>query len=152
LHLKWGPVFSDSIWARHVSFSISLSGGAMRRTIDRVPRPLHRLNCVMIRIRHVEGVQRAVTAILCASYLLVLAMAASPALHEWLHGDADEADHQCAAVTAALGQLDRPEVDVAAIALPAPSWIPPRPEIYAIAVTRLFLLVSVLEHAPPTRG
>ncbi len=79
-------------------------------------------------------------------------MAASPTLHQWLHDDADEADHQCAAVTAVHGQLDRPPVEVAVVASPARTWIHTPPAIYAITVARLFLLVSVLEHAPPVRG
>jgi hypothetical protein len=96
--------------------------------------------------------QRVVTAILLASYLLVLAMAASPALHQWLHNDADEADHQCAAVTAAHGQIDRPMAEIAVVASPAPSWVKARPAIYANKVARVFLVNGVLEHAPPQRG
>lgn len=96
--------------------------------------------------------QRVVTAILLASYLLVLAMAASPALHQWLHDDADEADHQCAAVTAAHGQMDRPMAEIAVVASPAPSWVQARPAIYANKVARVFLVNGVLEHAPPQRG
>jgi hypothetical protein len=103
----------------------------------------------MTMLRRNEGAQRAITAVVFASYLLVLAMAASPALHEWMHGDADEADHQCAAVTAIHGQLDRAVVDPAIVALPALSWVEPRPFLYAVTIARLFLLVRGLEHAPP---
>jgi hypothetical protein len=99
-------------------------------------------------MRH-KGIQRAITAVVLASYLLVLAMAASPALHQWLHDDADEADHHCAAVTAIHGQIDR-TVDAPTLsALPALSWVEPRPVLYAVTIDRLFLVVRGLEHAPP---
>jgi hypothetical protein len=103
----------------------------------------------MIRIFRLEGMQRAITAGICASYLLVLAMAACPALHQWLHDDADEADHQCAVVTAIQGQLDRPVVQPDVVASPTASWIEPPPRLYALAIVPLFLVVRGLEHAPP---
>ena len=106
----------------------------------------------MIRVRQSKGVQQGIAAVVFAAYLLVLAMAASPALHEWLHDDADEADHQCAVVTAILGQVDRPVVADVIVASPTLSWIEPRPALYAITIDRLFLLVGVFEHAPPHIG
>ena len=106
----------------------------------------------MIRLLHAAGMQRAFTALVFAANLLVLAMAASPDLHQWLHGDADESDHQCAVATAVQGQLDRPPVDVAAVASPCSTWIESSPTIYVFTIARLFLLVSVLEHAPPVCG
>ncbi len=93
--------------------------------------------------------QRVLTVILFASYLLVLAMAASPALHQWLHDDADEAEHQCAAVSASLGQIDRPHDSPAVFATPSVVWFEPRPTHYAVTIVRLFLVVGGLEHAPP---
>jgi hypothetical protein len=46
---------------------------------------------------------------LLAMHLLVVSMAMAPALHHWLHGDADEPDHQCAVTAMIDGQFDRPE-------------------------------------------
>ena len=106
----------------------------------------------MIRIRHIQRAQQAVTALLFASYLLVLAMAASPALHQWLHDDADESDHQCAVVAAIHGQIDRPIADTAIVASTELSWVEPRPALYAVAIERLFLSIQGLEHAPPVIG
>ena len=45
--------------------------------------------------------------------LLLDAMAASPALHELIHKDADEADHHCAVTMFAHGQVDSATVEVA---------------------------------------
>lgn len=103
----------------------------------------------MTTLRRGREFQRVLTAILFASYLLVLALAASPALHQWLHDDAEEADHQCAAVTAIQGQLDRPVVQPVVTASPTQFWIEPRAALYAVKTASLFLLVRGLEHAPP---
>jgi hypothetical protein len=46
---------------------------------------------------------------LLAAHLAVVALAMSPALHQWLHCDADESDHQCAVTAMIDGQFDRPE-------------------------------------------
>src|SRR5450432_3232557 len=119
------------------------------RAIDSARLRPDRWRVVMIRVRQSKGVQQGIAAVVFAAYLLVLAMAASPALHEWLHDDADEADHQCAVVTAILGQVDRPVVADVIVASPTLSWIEPRPALYAITIDRLFLLVGVFEHAPP---
>ena len=101
-------------------------------------------------MRH-KCIQRAITTLVFASYLLVMAMAASPALHQWLHDDADEADHQCAAVTAIHGQIDRACDSPTLVALPALSWVELRPLLYAVTIDRLFLVIGGLEHAPPFR-
>ena|SRR5664279_5208281 len=125
---------------------------AIGRAIDKAQLRLDRWRAVMIRVRQSKGVQRGIAAVVFAAYLLVLAMAASPALHEWLHDDADEAGHQCAVVTAILGQVDRAVIADVIVASPTLSWIEPRPALYAITIVRLFLLVGVFEHAPPLPG
>jgi hypothetical protein len=43
---------------------------------------------------------------LLAAQLAILAMAACPSLHMWLHHDAGEPDHQCAVTAVIAGQLD----------------------------------------------
>ncbi len=55
---------------------------------------------------------------LLAAHLLVIAMAMSPALHHWLHGDADESDHHCAVTAMIDGQLDRPDIQCVQIERP----------------------------------
>ncbi|OAI43168.1 hypothetical protein AYO41_02665 [Verrucomicrobia bacterium SCGC AG-212-E04] len=97
----------------------------------------------------IAGVQRVITAVMLAAYVLVLAMASCPSLHQWLHDDADEPDHQCAAVTASQGQIDQPAGQPAIAAAPATVWLEPRPALYALTIARLFLVTRVLEHAPP---
>lgn len=62
---------------------------------------------------------RFLAAGLLAAHLLVITMAASPALHHWLHGDADESDHQCAVTAMIDGQFDRPDVQCLDVARPA---------------------------------
>ena len=47
--------------------------------------------------------------------LLLNLLAASPSLHERLHPDAGQAEHQCAVTIFAHGQVDSPVVDLAAI-------------------------------------
>ncbi|MDD5199554.1 MAG: hypothetical protein PHC88_07085 [Terrimicrobiaceae bacterium] len=53
---------------------------------------------------------RTVALALIACHLLAVAMASSPALHQWMHGDADEPGHHCAAATVVAGQVDQPDV------------------------------------------
>ena len=96
-----------------------------------------------------HGIQRTIAAGQIALYLLVLAMAASPALHHWLHDDADEDGHQCAVVTVYQGQLDRPATEPVIATLAPVIWWEPRVQHYALTISRLFLVVRVLEHAPP---
>jgi hypothetical protein len=50
--------------------------------------------------------------LLIAFVLLVNAMAASPALHELIHKDADSASHSCAATLFAHGHVDSAACDV----------------------------------------
>jgi len=61
--------------------------------------------------------QTVIALILVATVLLLDAMAASPALHEWIHADAGAPDHQCAVTLFAHGQVHAASV---AVPLPAP--------------------------------
>lgn len=58
--------------------------------------------------------RRGVALALLLAVMLVVAMAASPRLHEWLHHDADHADHECAVTLFASGsaadQVAAPQV------------------------------------------
>ncbi len=51
--------------------------------------------------------------------LLLAVLAASPGLHAWLHGDAGEADHECAVTLFQHGA----DAAVAVIAATAAAWI-----------------------------
>lgn len=89
------------------------------------------------------------TALLLAHLLAVVAMAASPQLHELIHHDADHDDHECAVTLMLAGGTDTvvspPVFDSMAIATDF-STVPIHPIIW---VEHLFLARSVLEHAPP---
>jgi hypothetical protein len=76
--------------------------------------------------------------------LLLNLLAASPALHEWLHADAGQVEHQCAVTMLAHGQVDAPVVDVA---LPVP--VAPIEFLPQTSVSILNALVATL---PPGRG
>jgi hypothetical protein len=85
--------------------------------------------------------------LLVAIVLLLNAMAAWPALHEFFHADADKADHQCAVTLFAHGQMDAADVAVAAIVPPVFA------EYCTIPVTLIFSsAVEILPHgrAPPS--
>jgi hypothetical protein len=57
----------------------------------------------------------ALAALLVGLVLLLDAMAASPALHELIHKDADEADHHCAVTMFAQGKFDSATCEVPAV-------------------------------------
>jgi hypothetical protein len=50
--------------------------------------------------------RKASAVLLCAMVLFLAALAASPSLHEWLHHDANEPDHDCAITLFAHGQVN----------------------------------------------
>ena len=54
---------------------------------------------------------------LVALVLLLDAMAACPELHELIHQDAGQAEHQCAVTLFAHGHMDSATVEVAAVTL-----------------------------------
>ena len=96
--------------------------------------------------RHLIG--RFLAAGLLAAHLLVVAMALSPALHHWLHRDADESDHQCAVTAMIDGQFDRPDAagpDVIQPLFFAKTCVQPEPS----QPLADFSLASPGERAPP---
>jgi hypothetical protein len=54
----------------------------------------------------------ALAALLAGIVLLLDAMAACPALHEMIHKDANEPDHQCAVVTLAHGKIESASCEI----------------------------------------
>ena len=96
-----------------------------------------------------SALHRATAVLLLVHLLAIVAMAVSPALHEWVHGDADHEDHQCAATLFASGnaadQVGSPTV-LAAVCLP---WIGMlQPEI-AREVFHARVDGRIRERAPP---
>ena len=58
---------------------------------------------------------RAVAAVATLLFLVILAFAASPGLHQAIHHDANDSHHHCAITMLAHGQLDAPTPDVFAV-------------------------------------
>jgi hypothetical protein len=104
----------------------------------------------MTRIRDVKGLQNAVVYLLVAHLLIVVAMAASPHLHQLFHHDADHGTHECVVTLMISGGSDgspAPQVlEAGAILLTSFNF---SPEAHSPDVAPLFLSAHVFEHAPP---
>ena len=88
---------------------------------------------------------KAFVALLLVGIVLLLdAMAASPALHELIHKDADSPDHQCAVTLFAHGQVDSTVVEVAPIVL--------TPPIETVSPVFLPVFASCLQYLPSGRA
>lgn len=76
--------------------------------------------------------------------LLLNLLAASPSLHELIHADAGRADHHCAVMLFAHGQVDSSAVDVAVPVPVAPvEFLPP---------TLVSIPSALVATLPPGRG
>ena len=94
--------------------------------------------------------RRFVAALVLAHLLAVLALAASPRLHHWLHPDEDDDDGDCAVVLFLHGGCDQ---------APAPLALPACIRVWqataaiaagAVRVPCVFAVCGILEHAPPS--
>jgi hypothetical protein len=78
-------------------------------------------DCLQRTARHFKLRGKAVIASLLVALVLLLdAMAACPALHELIHHDAGQAEHQCGVTLFAHGQVDSAVVDVPVVATVIP--------------------------------
>lgn len=104
----------------------------------------------MTRIRDVKGWQSAVIYLLIAHLLIVVALAASPHLHQLFHHDADHGTHECVVTIMISGGSDG---TAASQVLEAGTVLPTSfnfsPETHSHDVTPLFLSARIFEHAPP---
>jgi hypothetical protein len=104
----------------------------------------------MTRIRDVKGWQNAVVYLLIAHLLIVVALAASPHLHQLFHHDADHGSHECVVTLMISGGSDgspAPQVlEAGAILTTSFNF---SPKTHSPDVTPLFLSAHVFEHAPP---
>jgi hypothetical protein len=93
--------------------------------------------------------RRGMAAVLFLAVLAIVAMAASPALHEEAHHDADHADHECAVTLFASGsaadQVVTPQV-LAGVFLP---WVETLREEHAQEVFLARVEGRICERAPP---
>ena len=79
---------------------------------------------------------RILIGILAIALVLLLdAMAACPALHELIHQDAGQTDHQCVVTLFAHGQVDSASVDIAPAAPVIASTTTPQVEFSILVPT-----------------
>ena len=87
-----------------------------------------------------------------AHLLAMIALAASPRLHHWVHPDAGDDDHDCAVALFLHGGCG--QAPVAAVApVCAHVWrVALLPEDVPVWVAGVFAVNGTLEHAPPRVG
>jgi hypothetical protein len=104
----------------------------------------------MERLRDTKGWQSALVCLLIVNLLIVVVLAASPQLHQWLHQDAGRSEHECAITVMLSGGSDGSPVpqafDPGAILPVAHQFLP---EMHSRDVAPLFLSAHIFEHAPP---
>jgi hypothetical protein len=100
-------------------------------------------------VRHTRKYQRAfIVYALIAHLLLICAAAASPAIHEWMHPDADCADHECAVtlyVSGACHETAPPVLALAPDRVLLLDALPPERAVFDSS----YRFNGILEHAPP---
>ncbi len=86
-----------------------------------------------------------------AHLLMAMAMAASPALHRYFHGDADTEDHECVVTHLNKGDLhDGAPAILVTVGLALPTHeLGCTTTADIVWVAPLFLKNGILEHAPP---
>ena len=96
---------------------------------------------------------RVIVSVVLVHFLAVLAMAASPGLHDLAHHDADQSAHHCA-VTDMLsgGAGDGVPAQPFTVAAILPHQFLSVAEFDPLWIAALFLTGCVLEHAPPARA
>jgi hypothetical protein len=104
----------------------------------------------MKRLRDAKAWQKTFACLLMAHLLIVVALAASPQLHQLLHHGADHRDHECAVTMMISGGTDGScgsQVFNANAILPIAFGS--LPEMHSRDVAPLFLSAHIFEHAPP---
>lgn len=104
----------------------------------------------MTRLREAKWWQKALVFLLVADLLMVVALAASPQLHQLLHPGADHCDHECAVTVMISGGSDgSPAPAVFDAGAPLVQGFNLLAEIHPSDVPSLFLSAHIFEHAPP---
>ncbi len=97
--------------------------------------------------------QRSLILALALHFLLGLAMTASPWLHERLHHEANDDQHECLVAVMHSGGTDGTVIApvLAPDFHPAPEFVPVA-ERHSSEIPSIFLRARVFEHAPPSLG
>ena len=100
----------------------------------------------MQRAKHIfnKSGKSALSGLLVALVLLLNALAASPALHELIHKDADQASHSCVVTLFAHGQIDSASCEVP-VAVPLTLIETTPSSIFSVPST-------AIENLPPGRA
>ena len=101
-----------------------------------------------LRTKTLQLVRTLLVYALGLHLLFICAAAVSPALHEWMHADADQADHECAITLFASGvcheTLLLPSVAAPCLVPVFDGMVPEGPR-----EASSFRFSGILEHAPP---
>ena len=93
--------------------------------------------------------KRLTSILLFCCWLWALALAASPELHAWLHGEeAGHDDHDCVVRLLATGSCDAPGVEPVLAVAPVEFVVVSLP-LRGSDVAVVFLVSGKLEHGPP---
>lgn len=98
--------------------------------------------------QHLSGFRRAISFAVILHLLAVLWMVASPALHSAVHQDASEPEHACSVTAFEAGSFGTP-VLAAVFSAKVVQPIIERIEPASVSLGEIFLVLGVLEHAPP---
>jgi hypothetical protein len=104
----------------------------------------------MTRLRETKGWQYALVCLLISHLLVVVALAASPHLHQLFHHDADHSSHECVVTLMISGGSDgSPAHQILEAGIILPAAFNFSLETPSLDVAPLFLTAHVFEHAPP---
>src|SRR5438067_9642977 len=93
-----------------------------------------------------------VAVFVCAAFLWMLALSASPGLHARVHSDANRNEHTCAVTFVTSGSYNS-SGHVPLVSAPVPAArFSKIPALHSFWVQSLFLDARIFEHAPPARG
>lgn len=91
------------------------------------------------------------TSLLIPTFLFALFLSLAPQVHQRIHSDAQQSQHECAVTLIAAGNYDQAAPPLA-IAPSARTSFCTLPTLNSIWVASLFLSASIFEHAPPPQS
>ena len=97
----------------------------------------------------IHPAMRILAFALVVGVLWLTALSASPDLHEWVHPDAGDPDHDCAVTLFSSGQATHVGADLVLVVRPERLEVSNSIRYYETVLSSFFLGCSILEHAPP---